>query len=46
MFTYWWECSSGEGETDDRRDRNEDSGVMSEGIRGRRIQSLSGEINL
>lgn len=23
MFIHWWECPSGEGETDDARDRNE-----------------------
>lgn len=45
MFLHWWEYASG-GETDDRRDRHEDSGMMSESIRGRRIQSLSGEISL
>lgn len=35
-----WECSSGEGESDDRRDRNEDlgSGAWED-------QSLHGEVN-
>ena len=28
------------------KDRHEDSGMMSESIRGRRIQSLNGEISL
>ena len=45
MFLHWWEYTSGR-ETDDRRGRHEDSGLMSERLRGRRIQSLSGEISL
>lgn len=45
MFLHWWEYARG-GETDDRRGSHEDSGMTSERIRGRRIQSLHGGSSL